>query len=115
MKRRARLRPRGASASGGDPQWVLEALDDLLHRRDDGGVVLAAERPRQVGVGVGLDRDGSGDRRLGLGGGIAVDRAVTAGVARVPTDHRRELRALRTARARRLAIALGLVRAVRLE
>jgi hypothetical protein len=31
---------------------ILDALDDLLDGRDDGGVVLATERPRQVGVGV---------------------------------------------------------------
>src|SRR5678816_2729471 len=30
----------------------LDALDDLLDRRDDGGVVLVAERAGQVGVGV---------------------------------------------------------------
>jgi hypothetical protein len=87
MTRRARLRPRGTVAPRAD------ALVRLL------------------------DGDGGGEQRLvlGLEGGIAVDPAVAAGVARVVSDHGRALRALRTARARRLAIALGMVRAARPE
>lgn len=105
MKRRARLRPRGTLRR-----------DDALPgpERDDD---RRGELDREFGTAIDSPQAGHTLRGLHVGdGGIAVDAVVAAGVAgvaRVATDHGRELRALRTARARRLAIALGLARGAR--
>jgi hypothetical protein len=113
MKRRARLRPRGTLVRPDDPP-AAPARDDDRHTDPrsahtmDGWLVdrarNAIDSPEAARIADGL---------LVGDGGLSVAAGVAASVARAAVDHGRALRALRTARARRLAIALGLARAAR--
>lgn len=112
MKRRARLRPRGTLVRPDDAP-AAPARDDDRHTDPRSAHTIdvgLADRARNA-----ID---SPEARIAHGllvgdGGISVAAGVAASVARAAVDHGRALRALRTARARRLAIALGLARAAR--
>jgi hypothetical protein len=110
----------GHPGDGRLPAQLDSQGSDGIHRFDkvgsDGRWAAQLDSPSSDDA-IRSNGHGGGERWLVLGreGGIAVDPAVAAGVARMPADRGRVLRALRTARARRLAIALGMARAARPE
>ena len=125
MKRHARLRPRGIASLDGAAQRQTRP-DDESEQAARGASYdphpAAAELAcvvDQRGVRAGCVTSSAPIDPVAVGGASsAVDPATAAYVARSAgraPDHRRELRALRTARARRLAIALALARGARLE
>src|SRR5262249_11321376 len=131
MKRRARLRPRGTQVRPGDapsapapdddrrgPCWELGGglADQTCNAIDspEGPSVAPVWLADQGGNAIGSPEAPRDAQGMQVGdGGMLIAAGVAAGMARGGADHGRALRALRTARARRLAIALGLARAAR--
>jgi len=113
MKRRARLRPRGTLVRPDDAP-AGPARDDDRHTDPRSAHTMDVWPADQACDAIDSPEAARNAHGSLVGDdGISVAAGVAAGVARAAADHGRALRALRTARARRLAIALGLARAAR--